>query len=119
MALGPDDVHLPNGSAWSADGKMYFIDSAAHSIFSFSETKSSLKEGVLDLSEKTVVYTLPEQAIEAGHMMDGMTIDSAGMLWVAVTNASCVMRIDPASGAEIKRIIVPSKKPTAVTFGKP
>jgi sugar lactone lactonase YvrE len=119
MALGPDDVHLPNGSAWSADGKLYFIDSGENKIYSFSETKAEDHEGLFDLSDKQIVYTLPEDAISQGHMMDGMTIDASGMLWVVLTNASCVVRIDPLKGTEIMRLPVPSPKPTACTFGTP
>ena len=64
-----------------------------------------------------IVYTLPEEEVCKGYMMDGMTIDADGKLWVALVGAFCVIRIDPDTHTEIRRISVPAKKPTACTFG--
>ena len=65
----------------------------------------------------SVVFTLPEESVCKGYMMDGMTIDADGKLWVALVGAFCVIQIDPETRTEIRRISLPAKKPTACTFG--
>jgi hypothetical protein len=65
----------------------------------------------------SVIYTLDDEYINAGGMLDGMTIDSEGKLWVAIPGCSCILRIDPILKKVCYKLIVPIKKPTACTFG--
>lgn len=127
--LDSAEMHLPNGSAWiKEDGggaAMYMIDSGAHELRKYKESvpepsgrsKSDPKSSLRGLQLVTVVYTLPEDEIAKGYMMDGMTIDAEGKLWVALVGAFCVIRIDPETKKEILRVQIPAKKPTACTFG--
>jgi sugar lactone lactonase YvrE len=49
---------------------------------------------------------------------DGMTIDTDGFLWIALFNASKVIRIDPETGETTFEVIVPNaKQVTSCTFG--
>ena len=125
----PNTLQLPNGMAWplqhtgELDGVVYIVDSGAHEIRKYKEVphEPTAPDGVTrrGLRLLEVVYTLPEAAQAQGHMMDGMTIDADGKLWVALVNSSSIIRIDPASHEEIFRVEVPAKKPTCLTFGGP
>ena len=57
--------------------------------------------------------------VDAGYMIDGMTIDTHNRLYVCVPGAGLILIIDSSLGCEIARITMPVKKPTAVTFGGP
>ena len=48
---------------------------------------------------------------------DGMTIDSEGMLWVAMCHGGMVVRINPQSGELVQRVDVPCVETTACAFG--
>jgi len=50
---------------------------------------------------------------------DGMTIDAEGLLWVALWDGGAVVRIDPATGSEVGRLVVPARRPTCCTFAGP
>jgi sugar lactone lactonase YvrE len=64
-----------------------------------------------------VVYTLNRENFPAGSILDGMTIDDQGNLWVVVSGGGCVLCVDPTSGLEVDRVEVPTSKPTACAFG--
>jgi len=135
----PNTVQLPNGMAWplqhtgETDGIVYMVDSGAHEIRKYKEVphEPTAPDGGSAAADPNfpvtrrglrlleVVYTLPEAAQAQGHMMDGMTIDADGQLWVALVNASCLIRVDPTLQKEIMRVELPAKKPTCCTFGGP
>ena len=48
---------------------------------------------------------------------DGMTIDSQGMLWVAMCHGGVVVRINPDKGRVIQKVEFPCVETTACTFG--
>ena len=50
-------------------------------------------------------------------MLDGMTIDSEGMLWVAVSGGGMLIRVDPKKGEQLSVLHIPTTKPTSCTFG--
>ena len=50
---------------------------------------------------------------------DGMCIDEAGMLWVALWDGAMVGRWNPASGELIESIKLPVSRPTSCAFGGP
>lgn len=45
-------------------------------------------------------------------MPDGMAIDTHGGLWVALFGGSCIVRIDPSSGAKTHKVVVPTSNIT-------
>lgn len=114
-----EPVHLPNGSVWLDNQTQFFIDSKHNVIYRLDYNIDSNTAGStrLRLVGRTVVYSLSEAWREQGGMMDGMAIDDENLLYVAVTNAGCILRIDPASGQEVSHINLPCKKPTACCFG--
>jgi len=114
--IDPDGSHLPmlggltisNGMGWSLAGDlMYFIDSPTRRI------------DVLDFDAEygTVGYrrTLVDLADTPG-VPDGMTVDAAGGLWVALWGGSQVRRYDP-DGALTYIVDIPVPQPTSCTFG--
>ncbi|MEK0312554.1 SMP-30/gluconolactonase/LRE family protein [Cohnella sp. 56] len=70
-----DDVSIPNGLAWSADGvAMYYIDTSTQRVFAFDY---DLASGAV--ANRREVAEIPEDEGSP----DGMTIDAEGMLWIA------------------------------------
>jgi gluconolactonase len=108
------EMHLPNGHAWH-DNIYYFVDSGAAVVYRFHyEVDAS---GNAALKDKTVVYTFPSDMVEQGLMMDGMTIDQEGCLWIAIPGGGCIIRVDPSTKEEVFRLTLPTKKPTSLCFG--
>jgi len=98
---------ISNGMAWSLDAtRFYFIDSCRPeiSVFPFEARTGTLGARA----------TLAE--IKDG-IPDGMTIDSAGHLWVALWGGSAVLRIDGVSGHVLGRIPLPVPHVTSCAFG--
>lgn len=110
--LDDTQMFLPNGSVTLFDKNreevFYIVDSGDACI------KKLNNNGSVD-----VIYSLPRNMIDAGYMIDGMTVDSRSNLYVCVPGAGLILIIDPILGCEINRITMPVKKPTAVTFGGP
>jgi D-xylonolactonase len=48
-----------------------------------------------------------------------MTTDAKGQLWIAHWGADCVTCHDPASAAELARILLPTTQITSCVFGGP
>jgi gluconolactonase len=113
-----EGIHMPNGMAWHGDEFMYIVDTGAGEI---SRLEFEVPEGggaPLRLIDRRCVFKLPEAAVSSGYVLDGMTIDSKGKIWVALTGAGCILRIDPATGNEVFRLHLTHKKPTSCTFGE-
>lgn len=114
---------------------MYIVDSMKNTITMYnaidnqpndkdSESFSTPKEiaccaetNDYTFDEVSVIYTLEDEYINAGGVLDGMTIDSEGKLWVAVSGCSCILRIDPITRKVCYKLITSITKPTALTFG--
>jgi sugar lactone lactonase YvrE len=101
-------ITVSNGLCWNADEDcFYFVDSPTRNVFAFDYDPETLQ-----LSNRRVVFTVPEPAYP-----DGMTIDDEGMLWLALWDGYAVLRIDPASGEVLETLSVPCRKVTSVCFG--
>jgi len=48
---------------------------------------------------------------------DGLTVDAAGDIWVAMAGAGCVVRYAP-DGTKRGRLVVPTALVTSLTFGR-
>ncbi|MFB6491490.1 MAG: SMP-30/gluconolactonase/LRE family protein [Thermoproteus sp. AZ2] len=103
------NVTISNGIAWSLDNKtMYYIDSPTKMVKAF---RFDLEKGQLGGS-----WIAVDMRHEEG-IPDGMTIDSEGMLWVAVYGGGKVVRYDPSSGEKLEEIKLPVSYTTSVVFG--
>jgi sugar lactone lactonase YvrE len=102
-------ISISNGIAWNADGtRMYYIDTPTKRVVGYN----------FDLASGSI--SNPKTIIEIPDNMgypDGMTIDSEGMLWVALWDGYCVARYDPSTGQLLHKISVPAPKVTSCAFG--
>ena len=104
-----DNLTIPNGIAWSANGKtMYLIDSPTRQIAAY---EFDLAEG--NIGKKRIAVKIPR----GRGYPDGMTIDAEDMLWVAHWDGSCVARYNPKTGRTLQVIDVPTPKVTSCWFG--
>lgn len=103
------NLTISNGLAWSGNGRtLYFIDSPTHTIQAFDFNPATGQ-----ISNPQIVVRVPEQE----GMPDGMTIDVAGNLWVALHGGGAVVCYNPGTGQELQRIEVPAQNVTSCCFG--
>ncbi len=96
-----------NGLDWSPDGRRcYYIDTPTQQVAVF---KYDREQG---LTEPRMLAEIPA---ESGHP-DGLTVDTAGGVWVALNGGGAVRRYTPA-GVLDEVVELPVKKVTACTFG--
>ena len=102
-------VSISNGIVWSSDARfMYYIDTPTGEIVRYD---FDCEQG--HIANKHVIIKIPP---EAG-FPDGMTIDSEGMLWIALWDGFGVARFDPETGQLLQKISVPAPKVTSCAFG--
>lgn len=101
---------LSNGLEWSPDGHtMYFIDTFHERVDAF------------DYDPDTGAITARRPVVdlhEADGRPDGMTIDAAGNLWVAMARGRAVRCYD-TRGRLLELVPVPAPVVTSCTFGGP
>ncbi len=103
------NVGCSNGIAWSADNKrLYYIDSFAARVDVFD---FDLETGHIH-NARTLVKFSEEDGIP-----DGMTIDTAGTLWIAFWDGWRVAGYDSLSGKLVHTIKMPVARPTSCVFG--
>ena len=66
------------------------------------------------LQNRRLVYTMPA-ALAGGP--DGAQVDADGHLWLALSGAGQVARVDPATGETNLVVALPVSSPTSLTFG--
>jgi sugar lactone lactonase YvrE len=101
-------LQIPNGLAWSADGRrMYFVDSAWHEVreYDYEPETGRMSEG-----HRLVGFA------NDGTFPDGLTVDAEGCLWVARWGAGCVVRV-AQDGVIVERVEVPVAQATSCAFG--
>lgn len=102
-------VTTSNGIAWSADKKkMYYIDTSTHKVI------------VYNYDDKTGQISAPYDSIVIPESMgapDGCTMDSEGMIWIALWGGYSAGRWNPKTGELLCKIEVPAKNVTSCAFG--
>jgi len=100
------NVGLTNGIGFAPDGKMiYHADSAGPHLI------------VHDVAPNgTMTNRRAIMQMESGTIPDGLCVDEAGCIWVAVYGGRCVTRYTP-DGKLDRKIEVPAKAVTSVCFG--
>lgn len=100
-------VALPNGVAWSEDGRtLFFVDSVACSIFQASYSAEGLPGDITLFAETPAGSGRP----------DGIALDKEGGLWVCQFNGGCLLRYD-SNGCLSDRVTMPVPRPTSCCFG--
>lgn len=100
-------LRCANGLAFRGD-TVYFIDSPSRCVmrYRFDAETLTLHEG------KPVVFIDPAHGLP-----DGMTMDEAGLLWVAHWGGGFVGCYDPADGRLLARAEVPASQSSSCCFG--
>ncbi len=91
------------------DDKMYFCDTPTRKVYAFDYPED---DG--PLKNRRLVWTTPPN-LPGGP--DGAQVDSSGGLWIALSGAGRVVRVDTKLGCVTHTVHVPVKSPTSVTFG--
>lgn len=101
-----------NGIGWNPSGDLlYHIDTPTRRLTAWRFDTAS---GEIDDQRPVIDFSG-----EIGRP-DGLAVDSAGMIWVALYGGSSVVRCDPRQGSIIDRIAVPgATNPTACALGGP
>jgi sugar lactone lactonase YvrE len=101
---------ISNGIGWSPDGgTMYLSDSGTATIDAFDFDPAGG-----DLSRRRTIV----QSNERGVAGDGLTVDDAGNLWVAMWGGGAVRCYAP-DGSLLVSVPVPVDRPTSCAFGGP
>lgn len=104
------DLSVSNGLAWDPSGRtMYLIDSFAYGVYAFDY---DVEEGLP--ANRRRFIDLPE----ADGLGDGMTVDSAGGIWVALFGGGAVRRYLPDGELDLV-LELPVTHPTSCAFGGP
>ena len=105
-----DDLTISNGLGWSPDGAtMYLADSGPGVIHAF---RFDPEPGTV--SDRRVLVDVPSDVGSP----DGLTVDAAGDLWVAIYGGGRVQRYSP-DGELREELLVPAEQTTCCAFGGP
>jgi len=109
LILKVGGITISNGLCWdNKRGYFYFIDTITYEV-----AKYKWHESTGEILDRSVCYNV--DASEGSP--DGMTIDSEGMLWIALWSGHQVIRVNPHSGERIAEVNVGAKRVTCITFG--
>ncbi len=103
-----DGLTIPNGIGWSPDGgTMYMVDSGPRIVyaFEFDAFRGTISGG-------TALITVPDDF----GAPDGLTVDAAGDLWIAIYGGGRVNRYAP-DGSQRAVVPVPAQQTTSCAFG--
>lgn len=111
LNLALPNTTLSNGLGWSPDNtRFYYVDSLAHnlSVFDYDQTSHQI-------SNRRILREFPRD----GRVPDGLSIDAAGHIWLAIWGGSVVLHLDGQTGALIDQVDLPVTQVTSCTFGGP
>jgi sugar lactone lactonase YvrE len=110
LSVALDPVTISNGLDWSADRRsMFYVDTPTQRVDRFD-----LEADGLGLRNRRTFST---QALADGSP-DGLTLDTAGGLWLALWGGFAVTGYGPSGEVEA-RIALPASHVTSCTFGGP
>ena len=112
--LPSDRLSLLGGSVWYGYEYYYIVDSGTNKVLRYRWLDC---DGTKSFTDRKVVFKLPKDESAMGYKLSGITIDCEGKIWVGLSGAGCLIRIDPDSKSIINRLSLPSKHPVSCTFG--
>ena len=104
-----DDLTLANGLAWSPDGG---------TLYSIDTVRQLVNERSYDPRTGTAGPRRVLVSIEGDVYPDGMCVDAAGFLWIAIWNGGEVRRYAP-DGVLERTIAIPAPQVSCVAFAGP
>lgn len=114
--MRPEEVSLPNGMAWvPGSGEVLFVDSTTEEVRAYRADGAGMPARGADgaLAFRTLVSAPSGLAT----VPDGITLDADLNVWVAHGESGEVTCYDGATGAVLRRVTLPVRRPTALTFG--
>ena len=105
-----DGLTISNGVGWSPDGStMYLADSGPGRVYAFvfDAERGAISE------QRTLIDVAPKEGSP-----DGLTVDAAGDLWVAIYGGGEVRRYSP-EGVLRQSLPVPAEQTTCCAFAGP
>lgn len=104
-----DGLNISNGMGWSPDyRKFYLVDSTSRNIWAYDY---DLETG--NISNEKIAFTLPVGMGAA----DGMTVDTEGMIWLAMWDGAQISRWNPTNGQYLNSFKFPAKRTSCCVFG--
>ncbi|MDP1721035.1 MAG: SMP-30/gluconolactonase/LRE family protein [Candidatus Nanopelagicaceae bacterium] len=101
------DVTCSNGMAWSADGRlMYYIDTQLNRVDIFNVEER-------EISNRRTLVTFTQDM----GLVDGMSVDAYGNLWIAFWGGSRIRCVDGNTGEILDEILCPAPFITSCVFG--
>ncbi|CAF4849305.1 unnamed protein product [Pieris macdunnoughi] len=108
-----DNVDISNGLCWDEKNRaFYYADS-----FEYAIRRYDWDPETGDISNPRLVFKYADHNL--GGIVDGMTIDTDGNLWVANFDGTQVLKIDPKAGKLLQKVPTPALQTTSATFGGP
>jgi sugar lactone lactonase YvrE len=110
LSVIDEGIHMSNGPCWSPDNKtFYFSDSYPYKIYAYDYDVDS--GAVANRREFADTRSL-------GGIPDGATVDSDGLMWMAICEGGKVVAFRP--DGQVERIVeMPEKLTASVMFGGP
>ncbi|XP_049872781.1 regucalcin-like [Pectinophora gossypiella] len=106
-------IDISNGLCWDLKEKaFYYADS-----FEYTIRRYDYDVDTGDISNERHVFKYSDHGLEG--IVDGMTIDTDGNLWVANFDGHQVLKIDPRTSKILDKIPIPALQVTSATFGGP
>jgi sugar lactone lactonase YvrE len=107
------DFRVSNCICFPADGEtIFFCDTPTRKVYAFDYPRE--KGGML--TNRRLIWTMPSH-LNGGP--DGAQVDADGCIWIAVSGAGRVVRVNPSTGMVDFVVHLPVKSPTSCTFGGP
>ncbi|XP_055300055.1 regucalcin-like isoform X2 [Sitodiplosis mosellana] len=108
------NVFISNGLTWVAN-KFYYIDSCAHDLKEFDY---NIETG--DISNERTMFLNRVDGKTPDFVLDGMTSDVEGNLYIATYNGHKVFKLNPKTSEVLAEYVFPNvSKITSVAFGGP
>ncbi|KAJ2950861.1 hypothetical protein O0L34_g5220 [Tuta absoluta] len=107
------NIDISNGLCWDlAQKAFYYADS-----FEYTVRRYDYDVDTGDISNPRNVFEYSAHGLQG--IVDGMTIDTDGNLWIANFDGRQVLKVDPRTGSLLQQVPIPALQVTSVTFGGP